>query len=103
MSNERRRGESDNCLLTLTTETTSELDVLGLDSDTLGVDGGQVGVFEERDEVGLSGFLESHDGRRLETKVGLEVLSDFTNETLEAEKREAGQYNRTKVVVEGEE
>jgi hypothetical protein len=56
----------------------------GHDGDTLGVDGGQVGVFEERDEVGFGSFLEGEHGRRLESKVGLEVLSDFTNETLEA-------------------
>ena len=31
-------------------------------SNTLGVDGGQVGVFEERDKVCLSSFLKSHDG-----------------------------------------
>ena len=30
--------------------------------NTLGVDGSQVGVFEERDEVCLSSFLKSHDG-----------------------------------------
>jgi len=47
------------------------------------VDGAQVGVLEERDEVGLNGLLESADGRGLEAKVGLEVLSDFTDQTLE--------------------
>lgn len=72
-------------LTTLTTETTGELDILRLDGDTLGVDGTQVGVFEEGDEVGLNGLLESTDGGRLETEVGLEILSDFTNETLERE------------------
>lgn len=40
--------------------------------DTLSVDGGQVGVFEEGDKVRLSSFLQSHDGRRLEAKIGLE-------------------------------
>jgi histone H3 len=54
-----------------------------LDGDTLGVDCGKVGVFEEGDEVSLGGLLESHDGGGLETQVGLEVLSDLTNETLE--------------------
>ena len=62
---------------TLSTETTGELHVLGLDGDTLSVDGAQVGVLEERDEVGLGGLLESHDGRGLEPQVGLEILSDF--------------------------
>lgn len=46
-------------LRAFTTETTSELDVLGLDGDTLGVNGSQVGVFKETNEVGLRGFLES--------------------------------------------
>ena len=57
---------------------------LGLDGDTLGVDGSQVGVLEERDEVGLGGLLEGTDRRRLEAEVGLEVLGDLTDETLEA-------------------
>lgn len=33
----------------LSSETTGELHVFGLDGDTLGVDGAQVGVLEERD------------------------------------------------------
>jgi len=70
-------------LRSLTTETTSELDILGLDSDTLGVDGAEIGVFEERDEVSLNGLLKSTDGRRLETKITLEVLGNFTNQSLE--------------------
>lgn len=66
-----------------TTKTTSELDVLGLDSNTLSVDGSQVSVLEERDKISFSRLLESTDGRRLETKIGLKVLSNLTNETLE--------------------
>jgi histone H3 len=72
-------------LRALTAETTGELDVLGLDGDTLGVDGAQVGVLKERDKVGLNGLLKSTDGRGLETEVGLEILSDFTNQTLEGQ------------------
>jgi len=67
-----------------TTKTTSELDILGLNGDTLGVDGSQVGVFEEGNEVSFGSFLKGTDRRRLETEISLEVLSDFTNETLEA-------------------
>ena len=63
---------------------------LGLDGDTLGVDGSQVGVLEERDEVSLGGLLEGHDGRRLEAEVGLEVLSNLTDETLEAVRERGG-------------
>ena len=50
-------------------ETTYE--ILGLDGDTLGVDGGQVGVLEERDEVRLGGLLEGHDGGGLEAEIRL--------------------------------
>jgi hypothetical protein len=49
------------------------------------VDGTQVGVLKEGDEVSLNGLLESTDGGRLEAEVGLEILSDFTDETLEGE------------------
>jgi len=70
-------------LRTLTTETTSKLDVFGLNGDTLGVDCAEVGVLKERDKVCLNGLLESTDGGGLEAQVGLEVLSDFTDQTLE--------------------
>ncbi len=50
-----------------------------LDGDTLGMDGAQVGVLEQRDEVRLNRLLESTDGRGLESQVGLEVLGNLTN------------------------
>lgn len=72
-------------LSTLTANTAGELDVLGHDRDTLGVDGAQVGVLEQTDEISLAGLLQGHDGRALEAQIGLEVLSDFTDETLEGQ------------------
>jgi len=72
-------------LRTLATKTAGELDVLALDGDTLGVDGAQVGVLEEGDEVGLDGLLQGADGGALEAEVALEVLGDLTDETLEGE------------------
>ena len=66
-------------LVALTAEATGKLDILGLDGDTLGVDGAQVGVLEERDEVGLDGLLESTDGGGLEAEVALEVLGNLTD------------------------
>jgi hypothetical protein len=47
------------------------------------VDGAQVGIFEEGDEISLDGFLEGANSRALEAKVTLEILGDFTDETLE--------------------
>lgn len=49
------------------------------------MDGAQVGVFEEGDEVGLDGLLERTNGRALEAEVALEVLGDFTDQALEGE------------------
>ena len=72
-------------LRALATEAARKLDVLALDGDTLGVDGAEVGVLEQRDEVRLNGLLERADGRALEAEVGLEVLRDLTDETLEGE------------------
>jgi len=72
-------------LRTLATEAAGKLDILGLDSNTLGVDGAEVGVLEERDQVSLNGLLKSADGRRLEAEVRLEVLSDLADETLEGQ------------------
>ncbi len=50
------------CLCTLSTDAASQLDVLGHDGDTLGVDGAQVSVFKQTNQVGFAGFLQSHDG-----------------------------------------
>ena len=63
----------------------SQLDVLGHDGDALGVNGAQVGVFEETDQVGFAGFLKGHDGRALETQISLEILGDLSDETLEGQ------------------
>jgi hypothetical protein len=49
------------------------------------VDGSQVSVFKETNEVSLAGFLECSDGRGLESQVCLEILGNLTNKTLERE------------------
>ena len=72
-----------NFLSTFTADTTGKLDVLGHDGDTLGVDCAQVGVLEQTDQVSLAGLLKGHHGGALEAEVGLEILSDFTDQTLE--------------------
>ena len=71
-----------NSLSAFSTDTSCQLDVLWHDGDTLGVDGAQVGVFEESDQVSLGCFLESHHGWALESQVGLEVLGDSRPQTL---------------------
>ncbi|TGZ46365.1 hypothetical protein DBV15_09572 [Temnothorax longispinosus] len=70
---------------TFPTNSAGQLDVLGHDGNPLGVNRAKVGVLEQADEVGLARLLQSHNGRALEAEVGLEVLSDFTNQPLERE------------------
>ena len=61
------------------------MDILRLDSDTLGVDSTKVGIFEERDKISLNRFLQSSNSGRLEAEIGFEILSDLTDETLKWE------------------
>mmetsp|Transcript_24062 Transcript_24062/g.39812 ORF Transcript_24062/g.39812 Transcript_24062/m.39812 type:complete len:232 (-) Transcript_24062:1324-2019(-) len=68
---------------TLSSDTTSELDILGHDGHTLGVNSTQVSILKETDEVGLGGLLEGEDGSTLETKIRLEILSNLTHKSLE--------------------
>jgi histone H3 len=74
-----------NCLSPLATDPAGQLDVLGHDGHTLGMDGAQVGVLEETNQVGLASLLQGHDSRALEAQVSLEVLGDLTDQTLEGQ------------------
>jgi len=49
------------------------------------VDGAQVGVLKQPDEVGLASLLQSSNGSRLESEISFEILSDFSDETLEGQ------------------
>ena len=49
----------------LTADAAGDLDVLGLDGDPLGMDGFQVAVLKEMDEVRLGRLLQRDDGLRL--------------------------------------
>jgi len=62
---------------------TGQLDVFGHDGDTLGMDGAQVGVLKQTHQVCLTGLLKSSNGSTLEAQISLEVLGDFSHQTLE--------------------
>ena len=57
------RSLGANFLGTLSTDTSGQLDVLGHDGHPLGVDGAQVGVLKQTDEVSFASLLEGHDSR----------------------------------------
>jgi hypothetical protein len=70
-------------LSTFSTNTTSKLDILGHNCYSLCMDGTQVGILKETNEVCLSGLLKGENSSRLKTKISLEVLSNLTDKTLE--------------------
>ena len=55
--------QKSNFLGTFTTDAAGQLDVLRHDGDTLGVDGAQVGVLEETNQVSLTGLLKWEKSR----------------------------------------
>lgn len=68
-----------------TSQSSSQLDILLLDGDTLGVDGCQIGVFKQRDQVRFNRLLQGPDGWRLEPQVCLEILRDLPDQSLEGQ------------------
>tara|TARA_R110001592_G_scaffold253664_10_gene516820 strand:- start:964 stop:1461 length:498 start_codon:yes stop_codon:yes gene_type:complete len=64
-------------------DTPGELDILGHDSNALGVKGAEVAVLKDTDDVRLSRLLEGEDSGGLEPEAGLEVLSDLSHQALE--------------------
>ena len=72
-------------LSSLSSDSACQLDVFGHDGDPLGMDGAEIGVFEEADQVCFGGFLKSSNCCALESQVGLEILSDFSNQSLEGQ------------------
>ena len=79
------------------TKTTSELDVLGHDSDAASVNRTEAGVSEEVDHVGLGGLLDCEDGGGLEAESILAVDGDLTDQALERELAE--EHLRTLLVL----
>ncbi|KAK4011888.1 hypothetical protein OUZ56_020997 [Daphnia magna] len=49
------------------------------------MDGTQIGVFKQTNQVGLACLLQRHDGRALEAQIGLEILGDFSDQALEGQ------------------
>jgi hypothetical protein len=70
---------------TLSTDAASQLNVLRHDGDTLGMNGTQVGVLEQTNQVCLCRLLKSQDSGGLEAQVSLEVLSNLAYQALEGQ------------------
>ena len=48
-------------LESFSSDSSSEGKILGHDSDSLSMDGAEIGIFEESDKIGFSSLLESQD------------------------------------------
>lgn len=70
-------------LSSLASNPTSQLNILRHNGNPLGVDGAEIGVFEETNQVSLCSLLKSRHSAGLEPKIGLEILSDFPHQSLE--------------------
>ncbi|KYQ59697.1 hypothetical protein ALC60_01363 [Trachymyrmex zeteki] len=72
-----------NGLSAFTANSPCQLYIFWHDRDTFGVNGAQIRVFEQADQVSFRRFLEGTYSGALKAQIGLEILSDFTNQTLE--------------------
>ena len=75
-------GDSKN-LSTLSTDSSCQLDVLGHDGDSLGVDGTQVGVFRESYEGGLRSVIPDRAGMKSFVTELLRDCLEFRNAILQ--------------------
>merc|ERR1719433_2202725 len=69
----------------LATDSSCQLNILWHDSNSLGVNGAQVSVFKETNQVRLTSFLEGTNSGALEPEISFEVLSNFSHKTLEGQ------------------
>ena len=70
-------------LSSLASDASGQLDVFGHDGDSLGVNGTQISIFEETNQVCLARFLKCSDSGALKSEISLKILSYFANKTLE--------------------
>ena len=75
--------KSSAALCALTSDSSGQLNVLWHDGDSLGMDGTQVGVFEQADHVGFGSLLQGLNGRGLESQFGLVVGGNLSDQALE--------------------
>jgi histone H3 len=69
----------------VTSNSLGELEVFGHDSHSLGVDGAEVGILKERNEVSFGSFLESKHCLALESNLLLELSRDLSHQALEGQ------------------
>ena len=56
--------------------------IFGHDGNAFGVNGAQIGIFKQTDEVGFGSFLQGHNSWALKSEICFEILGNFTYQTL---------------------
>ena len=64
-------------------DSSGEVHILLEDSGALGVDGAEVGVLEDSDDVSFRSFLEGKESLRLESEFVIEIRADASDKSLE--------------------
>ena len=67
----------------LASDSSGKLDISDHDGDSSGVDGAEVGVFEQADQVSFDGFLESEESGALESELAVGLVGDVLDDSLE--------------------
>ena len=76
-------GVGDKYSAAFTSDAAGQLEIFWHDGHTFGMDGAQVGVFKETNQICFGGFLQGQDCGGLEAQVGFKLLGNFTDQTLE--------------------
>ena len=79
------REETSNKLAdlgTLTTDTTSQLNILRHNSHTLGMDSTKVSILKQSHQISLTRLLQRQNSRRLKPQISLEILRNLPHKTL---------------------
>ena len=70
-------------LFSLSSDFSSKLHISGHDSNSFGMDGTEIGIFEKLNEISFRSFLKCMEGGALESKFLVKGMGDFSYKSLE--------------------
>ncbi|PNX61597.1 hypothetical protein L195_g052542 [Trifolium pratense] len=67
----------------LASNPTSKLNILRHNSNSLSMNSTKISIFKQTNKISFSSFLKCRNSTTLESQIGFEILSDFSNQSLE--------------------
>jgi len=67
----------------LASDSASELNILRHNGNSLSMNSTKIGIFKQTNKISFSCFLKSRNSATLESEICFEILSDFSNQSLE--------------------